>query len=108
MKKILFSLIFLLAGCLFISAQDTTLKQYVGKYKIPDAEMEITIKLNKDTLIMTFPAGTSPLQKLGVDTFDAIHLRIANKVVFMRNDAKKVNRISLSFNDMTLEGKKEE
>ena len=108
MKKKFLCLLLVLSATFFVYAQDTTLRQYVGKYKIPDAGMEITVKLDTGGLIITFPAGDSPLTNIGIDSFDAIHLRKANTIVFKRNDAKKVNGINFITDDITLEGKKEE
>lgn len=107
MKKILLTVLLVLATWLFIQAQDTTMQQYVGKYKIPEAEMEVIIAFDKPNLTVTFPAGTFTLKKLGVDTFDISEMRDGGSLVFRRNEVKHVIGISVSFNDITLEGKKE-
>ena len=84
------------------------MQQYVGKYEIPDAEMLVIVALNKTDLNVTFPAGTFQLKKLGVDSFDIADMRNGGTLVFRRTEARKVNAISLSFNDITLEGKKQD
>jgi hypothetical protein len=98
---------FVLTTCPFVQAQDTTMQQYVGKYKIPDAEMQVNVAIDKGALTMTFPAGTFKLKHTGVDSFD-IDMGNRGTAVFRRNEVKKINGISLFINDITLEGKKEE
>lgn len=84
------------------------MKQYAGKYKIPNAEMLVAIEINHGDLIATFPAGTFPLKNAGVDTYDIVGMRNGGFVIFMRNEKKEVSGISMSFNNIMLVGNKED
>ncbi len=109
MKRIILSVLLIAMSCHFIHGQDSTLQQYVGKYWVPDAEMQVTIKLDNGSLTIAFPAGTSGLTRMGIDTFETGDLRgRTSSVVFRRNETKKVSGISISINDIILEGKKED
>ena len=108
MKKICLSLLIILSAHLFVQAQDSTMKQYAGKYKVPNAEMLVAIEVNQGDLVATIPEGTFPLKSVGVDTYDLVGMRKGGLVVFLRDDKKRVTAISLSFNNIVLEGIKED
>ena len=66
MKKIIFTLIFILGVVVVSSAQqDTTLAQYVGKYKFPDGSVvaDVAVTIDNGALVMGSSAGNSTLEK---------------------------------------------
>lgn len=107
-KMILFSLL-LLGITVAASAQtDSTMKQYVGKYKFPDGSpvSEIVVNLENGALSMTSSVGTSPLEKTAEDVFTITQFQ--GTATFKRNEAKKVIGVSINAMGYALEGTKEE
>ncbi len=109
MKKLLF---LSLAVCFFsvVSAQqkDSTLQQYVGKYKFPDGSVvaEVEVTLEGGALSMASSAGVSPLEKQGEDLYAITQFQGTAK--FNRNADKKVIGVSINAMGYTLEGTKME
>ena len=109
MKKIAL-LSFLLIGFAFsISAQtDTTLKQYVGKYKFLEGSVvaDVTVTFDNGTLTMTSAVGSSSLEKQSEDVF--VITQFQGTATFKRNDAKKIIGININAGGYVLDGTKEE
>jgi len=105
MRKIMFTML-LLAGGLFINAQDTTLQEYTGKYVFPDGSVvpDVEVILESGALTMTSSAGSSSLVKLGVDSFQIVEF--SGTAVFKRGDDKKVNGIHIEAMGYILDGSK--
>ncbi len=112
MKKLLF----LFAGiCFFYVAQaqqtpapDSTLQQYVGKYKFPDGSViaDVTVALESGALSMSSSAGTSPLEKQGEDLYAITQFQGTAK--FNRDANKKIIGVSINAMGYVLEGTKAE
>ena len=109
MKKIAL-LSFLPIGFAFtIAAQtDTTLKQYVGKYKFPEGSVvsDVTVTFDNGALTMTSAVGSSPLEKQSEDVF--VITQFQGVATFKRNDAKKIIGININAGGYVLDGTKEE
>lgn len=105
MRKIMFTL-FLLAGGLFIHAQDTTLQEFTGKYVFPEGSVvpDVDVILESGGLIMTSSAGSSSLIKLGVDSFQIVEF--SGTAVFKRGEDKKVNGVHIDAMGYILDGNK--
>jgi hypothetical protein len=110
MKKICFLLFATIASISFAQAQTPTdsLKQYLGTYKFPDGTVitEVVVTLDQNILNMSSTAGTSELQKLGVDSFSVVNFQGTAK--FKRNADKKVVGITIDARGYLLEGTKSE
>ena len=106
MKKIsLF--IFLSAAFIQSDAQDTAIQQYIGKYKFAAMEMEGIISIDNGELSASFPAGISVLKRVALDTFTSSMRGRESRIEFRRNETKKVIMMLIYFNDLILEGIKE-
>lgn len=109
MKKLFF---LSLAVCFFsaVSAQtkDSTLQQYVGKYKFPEGSVvtEVDVTLEGSALSMASSAGVSPLEKQGEDIYTITQFQGTAK--FNRNAEKKVIGVTINAMGYTLEGTKVE
>lgn len=105
MKKLVLFIIFIAGITLDTRAQDSTLQQYVGKYKFEGAEMEATIALDKEVLTITFPAGTFVLKRTALDTFQVVDRD--SLVEFRRGSDKKITMLLIYYNNLILEGIKQ-
>ena len=105
MRKIMFTM-FLLAGGLFMNAQDTTLREFTGKYVFPDGSVvpDVDVILESSGLTMTSSAGSSSLVKLGVDSFQIVEF--SGTAVFKRGEDKKVNGVHIDAMGYILDGNK--
>ena len=88
-------------------AQDTTQKQYVGKYKFPDGSVvpEVEVSIENGVLMMTSSAGTSPLELLRPDSFNITSF--SGVAVFKRNETKKVIGVHIEAGGYVLDGTKD-
>jgi len=88
--------------------KDTTLQQYVGKYKFPDGSVvaEVTVAIEGDGMTMTSSAGTSALEKKSDDLYVIVQFQGTAK--FNRNADKKVIGVSIDAMGYQLEGTKSE
>ena len=108
MKKIIFTLIFILGVVVVSSAQqDTTLAQYVGKYKFPDGSVvaDVAVTIDNGALVMGSSAGNSALEKESEDLYAIVAFQ--GKALFKRDGNKKIIGISISAMGYQLEGTKE-
>lgn len=105
-----------LSGCLVTVSQaqqnpaskDSTLQQYVGKYKFPDGSVvaEVTVAVEDGALTMTSSAGTSALEKKSDDVYVIVQFQGTAK--FNRNADKKITGVSIEAMGYQLEGTKSE
>jgi len=106
MKKLfLFFTLFVFA--LVLNAQDSTLKQYIGKYIFADGAPvpEVEVTLTDSTLTMGSAAGNSVLIKLGVDSFQLVEF--SGTAVFKRGEDKNVNAVHIEAMGYVLDGQKQ-
>ncbi len=108
MKKLIFTLAFVL-GIVAVSfaQQDTTLTQYVGKYKFAEGSIvaEVMVTIYNGALIATSSHGTSALVKETEDLYALVAFQ--GKAFFKRDESKKVIGVSISAMGYQLEGTKE-
>ncbi len=113
MKKILFLSAFIFS-ILVVNAQkdstakqDTTLKEYTGRYTFPSGSVvtEVTIMLDGNALTMTSSAGSSDLTKLGVDSFNVVAFQ--GIAAFKRDSNNKLIGVIVDAMGYHLEGTKE-
>jgi hypothetical protein len=111
MKKMFF--LFCVSICLVSvsygqQTTDSTLSQYVGKYKFPDGSVvaEVVVKLENGALTMESSAGVSPLEKQGDDLYTIIQFQGTAK--FTRDTNKKIVGVSINAMGYVLEGTKAE
>lgn len=114
MKKIFLLSCLLLSCMILVRAQqappvkDSTLQQYVGKYKFPDGSVvaEVIVTLDSGALTMSSSAGTSLLEKQGEDLYTIVQFQGTAK--FNRNETKKIIGVSINAGGYQLEGTKVE
>ena len=111
MKKMVF--FFCVSTCLMSVSYgqqitDSTLSQYVGKYKFPDGSVvaEVVVKFDNGALTMESSAGVSPLEKQGDDLYSITHFQGTAK--FNRDTNKKIVGVSINAMGYVLEGTKAE
>ena len=88
--------------------KDSTLQQYVGKYKFPDGSVvaEVTVAVEDGALTMTSSAGTSALEKKSDDVYVIVQFQGTAK--FNRNADRKITGVSIEAMGYQLEGTKSE
>ena len=103
----MFLSLFVMSFMFIANAQQSTLQQYTGKYKFPDGSVvtEITVTIEGGVLTSNSSAGTSVLEKLGIDTFSIVSFQ--GTAVFTRDANKKVNGVVVDAMGYHLEGTKE-
>jgi len=105
MKKILFSFLCLVA--LSAAAQDSTLKEYVGKYIFPEGSVvpSAEVYLNGNELMVNSIQGSSILQKIAKDTFAVVSFE--GMAYYARNQAGQVSGVKVVVGEYVLDGVKE-
>lgn len=107
MKKI-FLLYLLCVGIgLIANAQepaDSTVQQYLGKYKFPDGSviLEANVTIDNGVFTMTSSHGTSPLVKKADDLYTIVNFQGTAK--FNRDANKKITGVSILAMGYELEG----
>jgi len=98
-------MLLLLSG-MILNAQDTTLKEFTGKYVFPEGSVvpDVDVVLQDGALSMTSAAGSSSLVKLGVDSFQIVEF--SGTAVFRRGEDKKVNLVHIDAMGYILDGTK--
>ncbi len=109
MKKLMM-LCLLLGAVTFVQAQakDSTLNDFVGKYKFPEGSIvaEVTVSIDGDGLIMGSSIGNSTLVKAGEDLFTIT--AYDGTAQFKRDANKKVIGVSINAGGYVLEGTRSE
>jgi len=109
MKKLMM-LCLLLGTVAFVQAQtkDSTLNDFVGKYKFPDGSIvtEVTVSMEGEGLVMGSSVGNSALVKTGEDQFAIT--AFDGTAVFKRDANKKVIGVNINAGGYVLEGTKSE
>jgi len=92
----------------FANAQDkdTTLQDFVGKYKFPEGSIvaEVSVSMEGEGLVMGSSIGTSTLVKIGEDLFSIT--AYDGSAQFKRDTNKKVIGVSINAGGYALEGTK--
>ena len=106
MKKMFLSFL-VMSFFVAVHAQDSTLQQYTGKYRFPDGSVvtEIAVTIEGGVLTSNSSAGTSALEKLGVDTFSVVSFQ--GTAVFKRDESKKIVGVVIDAMGYHLEGTKD-
>ena len=106
MKKMFLSFL-MMSFITTIFAQDANLQQYTGKYKFPDGSVvtEINVTIEGGVLTSNSSAGSSSLEKLGVDTFSVVSFQ--GTAVFKRDGNKKIIGVVVDVMGYHLEGTKD-
>jgi hypothetical protein len=106
MKKILLMGIVFLGIFVTVQAQDSPLKEYLGKYTFAEGSpvTEVVLTVQDSVLVSTSSVGAFPLDKKGVDTFylaayDAL-------VIFKRDGNNVVTGVGINVQGMELIGTK--
>lgn len=104
MKKILFLLLF---ATVFISVKAQDLNEYIGIYKFPDGSVvpSVEVKLENGILVGYSIQGSSPLEKIGKDTFSVVNFN--GLAYFFRNADNAVTSVKVVVQDLILEGQKQ-
>ncbi len=89
MKKILLMGIVCLGIFVNVQAQDSPLKEYLGKYTFAEGSpvTEVTLTANDSTLVINSAMGSTALEKKGVDTF---YLAAYDALVIFKRDGNNV------------------
>jgi len=106
MNKVLFLAALSLFAVLGLYAQDSTLAEYKGKYKITSGRVS-EVEINGDTasLIVNSAMGSATLVRAEGDVFNMVEY--TGTVEFTRNADRKVAGIRISVMGLELEGTKE-
>jgi hypothetical protein len=106
MKKMLLLVIVFLGIFVSVQAQDSPLKEYLGKYTFAEGSpvTEVVLTVQDSVLVSTSSVGAFPLEKKGVDTFylaayDAL-------VIFKRDGNNVVTGVGINVQGMELIGTK--
>ena len=106
MKKMLLMGIVFLGIFVSVQAQDSPLKEYLGKYTFAEGSpvTEVVLTVEDSVLVSTSSVGAFPLEKKGVDTFylaayDAL-------VIFKRDGNNIVTGVGINVQGMELIGTK--
>ena len=106
MKKMLLMGIVFLGIFVTVQAQDSPLKEYLGKYTFAEGSpvTEVVLTVEDSVLVSTSSVGAFPLEKKGVDTFylaayDAL-------VIFKRDGNNVVTGVGINVQGMELIGTK--
>ncbi|MEY3118493.1 MAG: hypothetical protein RIT30_425 [Bacteroidota bacterium] len=106
MKKMLLMGIVFLGIFISVQAQDSPLKEYLGKYTFAEGSpvTEVVLTVEDSVLVSTSSVGAFPLEKKGVDTFylaayDAL-------VIFKRDGNNVVTGVGINVQGMELIGTK--
>ena len=86
----------------------TVLKEYAGKYRftgLPFDFMDFTLKESKLTVQAGDQGGPLVAVKDAVDKFETADS--VAKFSFIRDEQKKITKVTVDYHGMTLEGKKE-
>ena len=107
MKKVLCLAVFCMSAIFTVSAQESPLKAYIGKYVFAAGSpvAEVTITVEDSSLMINSAMGSTPIEKKGVDTFYLAQYDAS--VIFKRGTDKAVTEIAIMVQGMELVGKKE-
>lgn len=99
--------LFISFGFSQVHAQDTTLKEYVGKYLFPEGSVvpSADITLADSILTVNSVQGSSELVKTAKDTFSVVTFN--GMAYFKRDGNGKVSGVRVEVGDVLLEGTKE-
>lgn len=105
MKKLFFSLLCMVA--MSASAQDSTLKEYVGKYIFPEGSIvpSAEVTLSNNVLTVNSTQGSSVMQKLAKDTFALVSFD--GVAYYARNKDGQVSGVKVLVGEYVLDGVKE-
>ncbi len=109
MKKIMLSVLVILAFSAAQAQTDTLLQQYTGKYVFPDGSpvKEIGVIVEEGILTATSAMGNSELRKTETkDVFEVV--AYAGTATFKRNADGKINGLQIQVQDVNMEGTKTE
>jgi len=109
MKKIMLSVLVILAFSAAQAQSDTLLQQYTGKYVFPDGSpvKEIGVIVEEGILTATSAMGNSELRKTETkDVFEVV--AYAGTATFKRNADGKINGLQIQVQDVNMEGTKTE
>ena len=107
MKKILFSLLVLLAVSSVNAQTDSTLQEYTGKFKFQDGSpvTEINIVIENGILSANSAIGNSELKKTDTkDVFDIVSY--SGVATLKRNAEGKITSLRVQVQDIDMEGAK--
>lgn len=107
MKKMLFSLLVLLAFSNLNAQTDSTLQEYTGKFKFPDGSpfAEISVVIDNGILMATTSLGNSEFKKTDTkDVFDIV--AYTGVATYKRNAEGKITTLRIQVQDLDLEGSK--
>lgn len=107
MKKVLCLAVLCMSAIFTVSAQESPLKAYIGKYVFAAGSpvAEVTITVEDSSLMINSAMGSTPIEKKGVDTFYLAQYDAS--VIFKRGTDKAVTEIAILVQGMELVGKKE-
>ena len=108
MKKIILSLFTILLAVAANAQQDSTYKEYAGKYNFPDGSVitNVIVSFDNGALSMSSSQGNSSLDKTSTaDVF--VITSFQGTASFRRNDAKKVIGVVIEAMGYHLEGAKD-
>jgi len=108
MRKLILATLALVTACSIQAQEDTTLKQYTGKYKFPEGNpvTEINVIIENGVLYANSAMGSSELKKTtNEDIFEIVAYN--GVATFKRNpETKLVNAVKIEVNDLVMEGTK--
>lgn len=107
MKKVLFLAVLCMSAIFTVSAQESPLKAYIGKYVFASGSpvAEVTITVEDSSLMLNSAMGSTAIEKKAIDTFYLAQYDAS--VIFRRGTDKAVVEVAILVQGMELVGKKE-
>ena len=107
MKKVLFLAVLCMSAIFTVSAQESPLKAYIGKYVFAAGSpvAEVTITVEDSSLMLNSAMGSTAIEKKAIDTFYLAQYDAS--VIFRRGTDKAVVEVAILVQGMELVGKKE-
>ena len=106
MKKVLFLAMLCMSAIFTVSAQESPLKAYLGKYVFAAGSpvAEVTITLEDSSLMINSAMGSTAIEKKSVDTFYLAQYDAS--VIFKRGADKSVTEVAIIVQGMELTAKR--
>lgn len=107
MKKIFTLVVLIFGAVIWANSQDSTMMQYTGKYKFPEASgvPVAEVVLQDNVLTLTSPMGVATLHHVEGDVFNIVELN--GTAEFVRSTDKKVKTLKITLLSIEIEGAKE-
>ncbi len=107
MRKLFLAILAIITVHTIQAQTDSTLQQYVGKYKFPEgsAVTEVVVILDNGVLFATSVMGNAELKRYEGDVFEIMGFN--GMASFKRNGDGRISGVRIEVGEIVLEGNKE-